>query len=907
MVVVSRPSIRAQVISEALRTEQKEAPQNIEVVSSPAFSPVSKPSPRLLTSDELQNISSEDREQVILLLEAQIVRAGQIKDQTADRRGKQRYDKIISQSRTAINELRKGSGVITSREAVITAKSRFPEKKYNELKSKYATGEQRQRAEAGQREVEAVQASGLSAREYASLSVNERTVIQQQYSSGGRSAARSTAQEIQRQRFEAGREASEGVFITESGKQVIITSGQKPQTAGELIRRLEGKPFTPGRLSRPEGFAPLVREPQRAQPVPVAVQRPRGVIREDKERAARREASVFDLSFTELSLNLRQRQEELRVEGIRNPSLLTEARGAVTGFVGTFAEVGAYGEALIKRPGETIKTTASELGKLATGKKQFNVGQTLRQQPGYSIGRIAGELTVLKGTGEAVRAADTATLGLREAGKNLLSPRSLPVTVTESAPLGEIAVPTSAGVRNVRIAGAIGSRTLPGESVASQAARAGTTSPVAVSGARDFFNFLEFRKTVGKGKEPVPGQPLEKSAFFDPEGRLRPSRLGLDEPGRAGIVDVLSGEASFFREKPQALVYADAPIEALPKNLFDIEKSLRSGRPLSPAQEKRLLEFQLTPSGEFKPVGFLSREPEITLAPGERLVSEGTRGFALINGRNVKFLEVKLQPRGVQRVPRERVLAYADDAGRVTLTRQGRSSIVRQRPRAQLSSPVPRASSTRPGASLISSPASSPISSSGRASGISSPPGASVSLTGAISRAGGTSTGRGATSTRGGSTSRGGGTSITGASGRAGTPLIRAPPTAKPPIPRFEQKRERSRGFNVFANIGGQFTKINTGPLTRSEAITRGTKLVSGTSLATFRIREAGGFVSRRDTGLSAPVRRQFEQFRAPKRRSLLRGDQTFIERRQFRINTPGELKEITRKGIRASRMGVRL
>lgn len=133
---------------------------------------------------------------------------------------------------------------------------------------------------------------------------------------------------------------------------------------------------------------------------------------------------------------------------------------------------------------------------------------------------------------------------------------------------------------------------------------------------------------------------LERSFFADPYGRVRVSRLGvLDEPKEASLFDVYTGEATFKKGKPQIVYFKNVPVENLPYNL---KEKLLSGMPLSEYEAAQLRNIQLQKSGKFKPVGFLSSEPEITLAPGEVIKKKRIAGVTLVNGRRVSIIEAEI-------------------------------------------------------------------------------------------------------------------------------------------------------------------------------------------------------------------------------------------------------------------------
>jgi len=160
----------------------------------------------------------------------------------------------------------------------------------------------------------------------------------------------------------------------------------------------------------------------------------------------------------------------------------------------------------------------------------------------------------------------------------------------------------------------------------------------AVTAARDLFK--PFRKKVKIAKpKPSPTAPeLEKALFADPYGRLRPSRLGVGAQKEAGLLDILSGDVTLKKAKPQVIFFEGTPVENFPKSLKGIANKLKKGKRLTNTEQRKLMKWQLKKSGKFKPIGFISKEPEITLAPGEIIKKQKVVGVTLINGERVPII-----------------------------------------------------------------------------------------------------------------------------------------------------------------------------------------------------------------------------------------------------------------------------
>ena len=196
------------------------------------------------------------------------------------------------------------------------------------------------------------------------------------------------------------------------------------------------------------------------------------------------------------------------------------------------------------------------------------------------------------------------------------------------------------------------------------------------------------------------GSLLERSFFADPKGRLRPSRLGRKQK-EASLLDLLTGEVTFKTQKPQVLVFQDIRVQKFPKALSKIQQKLKTGKTLTESEGKKLLDFQLKKSGKFKPIGALTKEPEITLAPGEIIKRQKTLAVTIINGRRVPIIKAivvkaKSETRKLLKKAKEGTLKFKElkklrrnlgkETGFKTSFSRGRIG----KPRARLPIPRPR-------------------------------------------------------------------------------------------------------------------------------------------------------------------------------------------------------------------------
>lgn len=334
----------------------------------------------------------------------------------------------------------------------------------------------------------------------------------------------------------------------------------------------------------------------------------------------------------------RREAESLREDpkGITVARLGREAKTVLQEFGGLALGTALGVKSLIKKPRETVTTViggVKETGrKVVTGEGFPEVGMSLRAEPTAFFAGFALESAAGLGTGKAF------ALGSKTISKGItkLSPKYRPVV---SGAIRDIPSAVNGKV-DIEFAGPVSKIAEP---IREQVLLAGETVD-AVSAQRGLFKRFKPRVTVEKPL-PTPDAPqLERAFFADPRGRLRVSRLGLEAPKAGGILDYLSGDISIgAKPKPQALLFEQVPIEKFPRALIDVKRKLEKGVPLSPSESQRLLEWQLKPSGKFKPVGFLSKEPEVTLAPGEIIAKEKTLAKTIIKGETVPVISTKIK------------------------------------------------------------------------------------------------------------------------------------------------------------------------------------------------------------------------------------------------------------------------
>lgn len=410
---------------------------------------------------------------------------------------------------------------------------------------------------------------------------------------------------------------------------------------------------------------------------------------------------------------------------------------SVLGFVGSLprlpgAAVGfakktpAGVKTIINEPGVVVSTTKTFSSKMIKKGKAF--GKLIVVEPGLAVGKIAGEVFILKGTGKAFKVVGK--VGGNAAAR--LSPKFRKIKG------GTIKIPSQRPGKTLKI-------TVGGpvakirEPISKQAAVAGTRTTAVSAQADRLVNMIRTRKVVRK---PIPNEKLlrpttkkllkkfddgkitsrefttlnkaiqketkgaanllERSFFADPKGRFRPSRLGLRKERDASIKDILKGDFTFKSGKPQILIFEDVAIEKFPASLRGVAKKLKSGKSLTKSEADQLLKFQSKISGKFKPVGALTREPEITLAPGEVIKKVKKVGVTTIKGKKVDIVKVKV----VKPTKKTQTLLKKSKAGTITSKelKELRKRInketgfkstlsrrtTRRKPRARLPKPIPR-------------------------------------------------------------------------------------------------------------------------------------------------------------------------------------------------------------------------
>ena len=441
------------------------------------------------------------------------------------------------------------------------------------------------------------------------------------------------------------------------------------------------------------------------------------------------------------------------------------------------------------------------------------------------------------------------------------------------------------------------------------------------------------------------GGILETSFFADPQGRLRISRLGLDQP-QASFKDILSGDITFRKAKSQAIIFESTKVADFPADLQKVANKLKNNQALTKAEELKLLQWQLQKTGEFKPIGFAGPEPEITLAPGEVAKKGKKVGTTIINGKKVDVFSsevVKLTPESQRLINKFKSGSISPDelnklnknliketgfssplgssipvlsSGTITgpavsvigsLFGSGGSSSSTSVSSASVTSPISSlfGTSSKTTSSPISRTSSSPISSIFGSSPISSISSSSrPSGTSSISSLiGGSSFG----SPSGSSSGSGSGSSSSFFGGGSVTPPPFGGGSVTPPPPPKRGKDERKSAWRVQVRKGMgpvkslkkvQWRNVKSKPLTKTNALSKGSRIVDRTTAATFRLKPTKQKLKKQKVdSYWSRNQQKFRPFTFRSGQKVKTAEHTYIEKRKFRIDTQGEREGIPYKG----------
>lgn len=426
---------------------------------------------------------------------------------------------------------------------------------------------------------------------------------------------------------------------TGSSSSGSSSSGSSAASSGMVIDSRTGKPYgTVTAYQRPKGG--FLGELTKLEPLSQKISSQRELIRTEKYRSKTGNTSAL---------------KELELLG------LAAAQTGVN-FLRDFVDTPETAYKILRNP-SVLKNLPSELEKSGA-----EFGEVLRVSPGEGIVRVGTEILLLKGTGTALNKlsrASTKTI-------TKLNPRY----VGEAKVGKTLKIKTGGGKTvNLKVVGKI-----PKETLKSQISKAGRKLNAISSQADELLSSI---KGILKGKtirKPIPNEAslstatkkllkqfdegtitsknlvklndalkkqgvkglLERSFFADPTGKIRPSRLGVTKTGKSSILDYFTEDITFKKAKPQILLFEDVKVSSLPKALKSVGNKLKRGAALTKKEADALLKFQLKKSGKFKPIGFISGESEITLAPGEILKRVKKVGVTIAEGKRIPIVKAEV-------------------------------------------------------------------------------------------------------------------------------------------------------------------------------------------------------------------------------------------------------------------------
>jgi len=106
------------------------------------------------------------------------------------------------------------------------------------------------------------------------------------------------------------------------------------------------------------------------------------------------------------------------------------------------------------------------------------------------------------------------------------------------------------------------------------------------------------------------------------------------------------------------------------------------------------------------------------------------------------------------------------------------------------------------------------------------------------------------------------------------------------------------KGFDVFVRQKGKFTKVSKSLLPKGAALGLGIKLTDVGTAATFKLKPSG-LIPKGFGGQLIPKKKLKQRYYSPKGQSL-----TFIEKKKYRISTPGEVLGL-RRAKRSKKGGI--
>ena len=413
----------------------------------------------------------------------------------------------------------------------------------------------------------------------------------------------------------------------DSGKSIPLFQGPiKPGTSEEVFRRT-GRSSGGSSSSSSGGVAgPTRADLEREQARQQEIQRQQEQTRQQEaqkqqqfkqfqqqtalQKQQQDDGRLLTLEKAEPRTFLQKLRSDARVSRQRGkPDVRKELFGAGAGFVTSIGRQAQFVKEAITSPIKTAKGTKESIfeagRRIKTGEGFPELTRLINEEPGFATGFIGGEVVGAKALGKGISKAGKVSEGLR----TRISPKFRPITKIETEFGTEQLISNLdiGGKKTIKIIPAGVERKLPtlrpsvrggfGFTKAEQKVFTKQRGPL-VSGQADF-------------PEELFGKPLEKEFFATPSieetGFVRVSRLGAEQP-QASLSDVLFGEVTTKKAKPQIFAFADEQI----------------GR-----------------KGGFKPQ-LVGTELETILPPG-RVITKGKKvGVTLVDGKRVPIFRTEV-------------------------------------------------------------------------------------------------------------------------------------------------------------------------------------------------------------------------------------------------------------------------
>ncbi len=271
----------------------------------------------------------------------------------------------------------------------------------------------------------------------------------------------------------------------------------------------------------------------------------------------------------------------------------------------------------------------------------INFGQLLRVSPTEAIAKIGAEYFVLRGIGKGVKIIGkvsrraiaraspkfltrvtqiATTIPIKIGGKTVVlkTVGKVPIeTIKRQIEIAGKKVPVITTAQSSKLISLMKQKKIIRKPIPQEATLSGRTRKLLADFDRGRLSIRQMNELDLRVQSETGQALLERSLFADPRGRIRPSRLGVLFEEEAKLIDILAGDVSFTSPKPQILIFLDEKIEKFPTALRKIKIKIAKGQTLTKKESKVLLQFQLKKTGKFKPLGFVSKESEVTLAPGD--------------------------------------------------------------------------------------------------------------------------------------------------------------------------------------------------------------------------------------------------------------------------------------------------